>query len=632
MADSLPISLYRQEIVDTVQANQVTIIKAETGAGKSTQVPQFLLECASKVIVTQPRRLAAASIARRVAKEMGCGLGETVGYRTSMDRHDSESTRILFCTDGLEIVSEILGGNTPEGILVVDEVHEWNMNIEMLLAWVRHQIQNGVPYKLVLMSATIEHELLAQYFGDAAVIQVPGRMFPVTEQRPGKNVIEDAASLLRKGRNVLIFQPGKSEIKRTVLVLRNMHLDAEIFPLHAEMSLVDQMPCFLSYRRPKCIIATNIAQTSLTIPDIDAVVDSGLERRVESIEGIEGLYTRPIALADREQRKGRAGRTKPGIYIDACPADISDRRPFPSAEITRLPADKLVLQLSMVGLKAGELQFFHQPTVQHLERATSMLVQLGCLTHEGVLTDIGARVARLPTSPRFGRMLVEAETRRVLPEMINLVALMEAGNITNGKEFNRSSIDFETTWSDAFVQLAAYESAANLEIAQLEGKGIDSWAFTDVREHRQRLRAALRNVIGHWSYKHGSQKDVAASLYTGLVDHMYKRALIKGYKDKEGNLRELPKGSVVADADLVFGIPWNLQVSSEFGPKTRRLLTMATRVEVTLLKEVASHLITEKEIGDPNARGYRRARTFQLYFNGILLGEETRRAPEGAGT
>jgi len=372
-------------------------------------------------------------------------------------------------------------------------------------------------------------------------------------------------------------------------------------------------------------VATNIAQTSLTIPDIDAVIDCGMERRVESIEGIEGLYTRPVSLADREQRKGRAGRTKPGVYIDACPAEMSDRRLFPRAEISRLPADRLVLQLRIVGIKAEEVKFFHQPTPEHLERAKASLVQLGCLSKDGELNEIGAQVGKLPTSPRFGRMLVEAERRKVLPAIITLVSLMEAGDITNGKDFDRSKAGKEMTWSDALVQLAAYESTANLHLDDLEREGIDTWTFTDVREHRQRLRVALRNVFGHWSYAHGSHKDVAASLCVGLVDHLYKKALIRGYKDGGGNLRELPKGSVVADAEFVFGLPWNLQGKSEFGPKTRRLITMATRVDLQLLRQIAPHLITEVEAGDLKAKGHLRLRTFRVYFNGIFLCEEQKR-------
>lgn len=624
MNKSLPILEYREEIIATVKSHSVLIIKAETGAGKSTQVPQFLLECASKVIVTQPRRLTAMSIAQWVAQEMDSTLGTIVGYRTALEHLDSPATQLLFCTDGLELVREILGQRMPEGVLVIDEVHEWNTNIELLVAWVRYQLQRGVPYKLVLMSATVEAELLANYFGGAAIIEVPGRTFPITERRSKKGVVGDTVALLRDGHNVLVFQPGKADIKRTISELVEMDLNTEILPLHAEMSYEEQQACFKSYSRPKCIVATNVAQTSITIPDIDAVVDSGLERRAEYVDGVEGLYIRPISLADREQRKGRAGRTKPGIYIDVCPADPAKRTARPEVDITRLPVDKMLLQLAHMGIDMEELVFFHQPATERLKQARDLLFCLGCVDRWGALTPTGHTIASLPVSTRWGRMLVEAKKRRVLPDVITLVSIMMHGGVTNAKKRGWKPRGSSGSWSDVFSQLAAFESARKMPLEKLEAYGVDPRSFADVIETKRRLSTLSWVEVKH-TKSTGRVEDVVCSVYAGFTDCLYKKSVVHGYKDKEGNCRDLPEGSVVVGAKWVVGLPWNLQVKTDFGPKTLELLTMATRVDQAMLLEVAPHLVAVKEKPGSQEKGDRRVRPMQIFFNDVLLAEELKR-------
>jgi ATP-dependent helicase HrpA len=586
MRQDLPISSYEDEILRAVKYNRVVIIKAETGAGKSTQVPQFLLKLKGvpRVVVTQPRRIAATSIAQRVAEEMKCEIGGIVGYRTSLDRKDSDKTQLLFCTDGLELVRELFGDSPREGILVIDEVHEWNLNIEILVAWARHQLKKGAEYRVVIMSATIDASALVEFFGgDAALVEVPGRMYPVTERNRSKDIAVSTGELLKEGHNVLVFQPGKAEIQRTISTLRRMDVDAEVFPLHSEMSLMDQMPCFLQYPRPKCIVATNVAQTSITIPDIDAVVDSGLERHAEYVDGVEGLYIRPISLADRKQRKGRAGRTKPGIYVDFCPTATPDRQMFSKAEVLCLPLEKVILQLAKAGMRIEDLKFYHQPIEKHIQEAKDTLLAMGCVDRSGVLTLIGARVASLPVSARFGRMLVEAEKRKVLSQMIILVSIMEQGGITRDKGSGNEKV---SVWSDAFVQMAAFVKASRLPFDYLEQHGIDASAFAEAQQTSRRLQTVLKHGVAI-KPSVNTEKEVVCSLYAGLVDRVYKKSLVKGYKDSAGNLRNLPDGSVVANAERVVGLPWNLQVRSELGPKTLRLITMATRVDDKLFAQVA---------------------------------------------
>ena len=208
---SLPIFDFKDRILESIRENSVVIITAETGAGKSTQVPQFLIEDGYQVVVTQPRRLAARTVAERVAEEVGCEIGGLVGYRTAFERADSIDTRCLFCTDGLQLVRELTGTGRAQ-VLVIDEVHEWNLNIETLVAWTRKKILDSWSIKVVLMSATLESEKLAKFFGEnVPVIDVPGRIFPVEEKFSSSSyIISNVKTLVNEGRNVLVFQPQRS--------------------------------------------------------------------------------------------------------------------------------------------------------------------------------------------------------------------------------------------------------------------------------------------------------------------------------------------------------------------------------------------------------------------------------------
>ncbi|TSC68292.1 MAG: hypothetical protein G01um101456_694, partial [Parcubacteria group bacterium Gr01-1014_56] len=229
-----------------------------------------------------------------------------------------------------------------------------------------------------------------------------------------------------------------------------------------------------------------------------------------------------------------------------------------------------------------------------------------------------------PVSARWGRMLVEAEERRVLPDVITLVSIMEQGRITNRKSNGWKKNAQISNWSDAFVQLAAYEVALGLSPDQLEEHGIEPKAFTEAREQRHRLYATPQSAL-KVRRSTGQEKDIVCSIYAGLADCLYKKSVVQGYKDKSGGTRDLPPDSVVAGAQWVIGLPWNLQVRTDFGPKTLRLITMATRVDPDLLKEVAPHLVLVEEKKSAEVAG-RRVKKVQIYFNGMLLTEEQKRA------
>lgn len=624
-SQALPVAEYRQEILATVARSAVTIITAETGAGKSTQVPQYLLAEGYDLVVTQPRRLAARSVAARVAEEMGSEIGSTIGWKVGGGQgENSPATRCLFCTDGLALVRELMGQN--KGILVLDEVHEWNENMEVLVAWARRQIEEGVDFKVVLMSATLEAEKLSAYFNDAPVISVPGRLYPVETQRPANRLEQDVAELLRQGRNVLVFQPGKREIEETISALKQMKVEAEILPLHGQLEPAEQRRCFQAYDRPKCVVSTNVAQTSVTIPDIDAVVDSGLERRVELVDGVEGLYLKPVSRADAEQRRGRAGRTKPGIYIDHCGA--STRSDFPVAEILRRRLDQTVLRLAVAGFDMEAMEFFHQPPKSDIADARRALVALGCMDAAANVTPVGRLVNRLPVSVHLGRMLVEAEKLGVVDDVLTIAAVMEQGGITAKGNGWRDLCPVEQE-SDVMAQLAVYNAAAAMRKDDLRRYDIHVKSYFRAKEIRRNLANALRGKVRRFASS-GEREAVLRSVCAGMVDHLYRNTGY-GWRNGDDVKRELAKESVVRSATWVVGLPWDLQVKTRRGGMiTLRLIRMVTRVDPAWLTEVAPQLAEARPGLNPTYSPEKDVvvSTTETFFNGQKVGEAVVDDPE----
>ncbi|HEY4489471.1 MAG TPA: helicase-related protein [Candidatus Paceibacterota bacterium] len=593
----LPIDALRSTIEQAVQSHRVVVIQTKTGSGKSTRVPQYLLQFADRVVVTQPRRIAAATIAKRVAEEMDVELGTTVGYRTGTGSKATDNTRLLYCTDGLEVLRQLFDGETRENaIVVIDEAHEWSLNLELLIAWFKYRMDQGLNIRLVILSATIEAKLLTSYFDDVEVISAAGHTFSITDISSKGGVVESARMLLDQECNVLVFMPGKVEIRRVVARLRKERPRAIVLPLYADLSLEEQEACFASYDFPKCVVATNVAQTSITIPDIDAVVDSGIERRPEMVDCVEGLYVRPISLADREQRRGRGGRVRPGVYVDCCPTPIAERRMFSLPAIRTQGLEGLVLQLAYAGLAPEDLVFFHRPEPDRIDSARRTLQKLRCLDASNQVTEIGRRVASIPLSVRYARMVVETYEEEgghnyVDTDTLMLAVILEEGGVLTGKSDawkERAPVFPPGGDSDAYAELAAFRAARSMSDVVRERFGIDDLACERVLDSYRRVRRGLRNrgLHLHRAQSNVLQRAVAA----GLADQVYQRSLVgKAYKrvGSTSTPRHLPSTSVVKDATLIVGMPWSFQVMTGLGPQTKRFIRAATEVTPELLRRVS---------------------------------------------
>ncbi|MBI2551443.1 ATP-dependent RNA helicase [Candidatus Uhrbacteria bacterium] len=638
---TLPVLLYGEEIVRMVLNHRALLITAATGAGKSTQVPQLLARAGYRVIVTQPRRLAARTLAQRVAQEMKSRLGAVVGFHTAEERVASAATDVLFCTDGLQLVRELSGAGQTGGktVLVLDEVHEWNLNMEVLIAWTKSRIAAGDDLRVVIMSATLDAERLAAYFGGVPVIDVPGRLFPVERSSASsRDLVATAVRLGREGRNVLVFQPGKKEIEDTVSsISKELGSSALVLPLHGQLEPHEQQLCFdpPPSGKVKVVVSTNVAQTSVTISDIDAVVDSGVERRIELVDGIEGLYLKPISRADCEQRAGRAGRCKPGVYVLCSDTHLSERPEFPRAEILRSRLDQMVLRLAVQGFDATTLEFFHQPDAATLAAAKKSLIALGAMSSDGQVTKIGRKMAKLPVSVQYARMLIEAERLGVVESVATIAACLEAGEI-RARDGSWKQLTMESK-SDLLAILDVFNAGKAVKggggaskVDVLREQGIFTKDFFRAGEIRGKLldavRGSVRSESKRFASKDEERKAILLACVSGMVDHLYSNQGGGEYRNGSAGTRQLARETVVTGRpDWLVGLPFDISGKGARGRSfTLHLVGSASAVDPSMLLEVAPQLGEVKTGLSPRFDAQKDVvvSTTQTYFNGQKIKEE----------
>lgn len=613
LIEDLPIADYRQQILDAVDANQVTILTAETGAGKSTQVPQFLAEDGYvKVIVTQPRILAARNLSRRVREEWAIKTGQdpdkVIGYRTAHERDDDPGTSILYCTDGLQLVRELTGSGVSERqILVLDEVHEWNENMEVLVAWAKKRCQEDSHFKVLIMSATIETDNLAEYFSTTAVINVPGRSFEV-KKRQGTDLIKEILDQIKyKQSNMLVFLPGKAEIETVANAIKAQAAERRVpvLPLHSQLDVEDQQKVFRSYDSGKVILSTNIAQTSITIDDVDVVIDSGLERRSEVRNGVEGLFIAQISQADCLQRAGRAGRTKPGEYIlapleDMPCKELAERNAYPVPEILRKHIDRLTLRLANVGIDIEELEFYHDPRLGAIRRAKQTLRSLGALTDQHEVTRIGRLMEQFPVESSYARMLVEAQqySKELQRKLAAVIAIQEVGGIVKGgTRYTGWKRLVKQAKSDLVAQYEVFLALPGIIPDEYDELGIIGKNVDKAREVMGRLHHDLGLDDGELSPVDDAERDdLLRCIVAGQIDQLWivddtGEAVHLMQKAK----RELSSSSVVVGARLIAGTPFDLQIPTQSGSlETLHLVQGVTKVEAKWLMSLAPDIFKSR--------------------------------------
>ncbi len=438
--ESLPITARADDIVKLIRENQVVVIAGETGSGKTTQLPKLCLAAgrgeAGMIGCTQPRRLAARSVARRVAEELGTQLGDQVGFQVRFTDQVSEQSLIKFMTDGI-LLAETQGDPwlSAYDTIIIDEAHERSLNIDFLLGYLKRLALKRPELKIIVTSATIDTARFAEHFDGAPVVSVEGRAYPVEVrwrsldelaarrgQRAGdmqQGSAEHVAAVLDEishddpRGDVLIFMPGEREIRDAHLLLsRRQYRETEILPLYARLSAGDQDRVFKPGTKRRVVLATNVAETSLTVPRIRYVVDSGQARvkRYSQRSQLERLHVEPISQAAADQRKGRCGRVGPGIcYRLYDEADYASRAAFADPELLRSSLANVILR--MLSLQLGEVDefpFLEAPDPRVVADGYRRLAEISAIDEQRRLTAIGRMLARLPIDVQLARMLVEA--------------------------------------------------------------------------------------------------------------------------------------------------------------------------------------------------------------------------------
>lgn len=454
--ESLPITARAEEIVELIRKHQVVVIAGETGSGKTTQLPKLCLAAgrgeAGMIGCTQPRRLAARSVARRVAEELATPLGEQVGFQVRFNDQVSERTLVKFMTDGI-LLAETQGDPwlSAYDTIIIDEAHERSLNIDFLLGYLKRLAVKRPSLKIIVTSATIDTERFAEHFSGAPIVSVEGRTYPVEVrwrsvddvaarrgQRAGdlqQGGADHVAAVLDEithddpRGDVLIFLPGEREIRDAHLLLsRRQYRETEVMPLYARLSAGDQDRVFKPGNKRRVVLATNVAETSLTVPRIRYVIDSGQARvkRYSQRSQLERLHVEPISRAAADQRKGRCGRVGPGIcYRLYDEADYESRAAYTDPELLRSSLANVILR--MLALQLGEVDefpFLEAPDPRVVADGYRRLAEISAIDDARRLTPIGRTVAKLPIDVQLARMLVEAQQLQSLREVLAIVSFL----------------------------------------------------------------------------------------------------------------------------------------------------------------------------------------------------------------
>ena len=449
LATGLPVSEAGERIRELIASHQVVIVAGETGSGKTTQLPKICLQAgmgkSGMIGHTQPRRIAARTVAQRIAQETGAQLGREVGFAVRFSDQTRDETLVKVMTDGL-LLAEIRHDRFLEkyDAIIVDEAHERSLNIDFLLGFLYRLTQKRRDLKVIVTSATIDVARFSAYFGNAPVVEVGGRTFPVDMEYRGQvdeddnqliNVLEEIdAKPLSKARDVLAFFSGEREIFDAAKRLRRHFADRfEILPLYARLSAADQRRVFTqSAARRRIVLATNVAETSLTVPNIGYVIDTGLARvaRYSYRSKLQRLPIEPISQASANQRAGRCGRIAPGIcYRLFDESDFQSRPEFTDAEIRRVNLASVVLQMQALGL--GDIYrfpFIDPPEHKAIKDAVRLLEELQAIA-SGKLTPLGRKMARMPVDPRLAAMLLASGEQGCLAQMLVIVSALAVQDV-----------------------------------------------------------------------------------------------------------------------------------------------------------------------------------------------------------
>ena len=650
----LPVSQLRGELAAAIAAHQVVVVAGETGSGKTTQLPKICLELGRGVRGTightQPRRLAARTVAERIAEELGSQLGGAVGYSVRFTDQVSDRTLVKLMTDGI-LLAEIQRDRRllRYDTLILDEAHERSLNIDFLLGYLRQLLPRRPDLKLIVTSATIEPERFAAHFSGAPIVEVSGRTYPVeiryrplevpaeadssddpddpdhevvrVEPRDQTEAIIDALEELsaEPPGDVLVFLSGEREIRDTAEAIRGVYRgNIEVLPLYARLPTAEQHRVFkpnTSRLIRRVVLATNVAETSLTVPGIRYVIDPGTARisRYSRRTKVQRLPIEAISQASAAQRAGRSGRTAPGVCIRLySEQDFQGRPRYTDPEILRTNLASVILQMAALALgDVADFPFLDPPDRRSINDGVQVLQELGAFDTGGAITDIGRRLAQLPVDPRLGRMILQADTEGCLPEVLVLAAALsipdprerpaereEAARQKHARFADESSdfMSYLNLWRYLLGQRKAMSGNAFRRMCREE-----FLHYLRIREW-QDLTGQLRGIaagIGLRAARDGGVEPadparVHAALVAGLLSHIGLR---------EGESREYLGARnarfVLAPGSVLTKRPPRWIMVADLVETSRLYGRIAARIEPDTVERVAGHLV-QRSYSEPH--------------------------------
>ncbi|HEU5038965.1 MAG TPA: ATP-dependent RNA helicase HrpA, partial [Nocardioides sp.] len=542
----LPVTQRREDIAAALRDHQVVIVAGETGSGKTTQLPKICLELGrgttGLIGHTQPRRIAARSVAERIASELRTELGDLVGYQVRFTDRTSRQSRVKLMTDGI-LLAELQRDRQLRkyDTIIIDEAHERSLNIDFLLGYLKRLLPRRPDLKLIITSATIDVDRFAKHF-DAPVVEVSGRTYPVEiryrplmelpeEDDEGEAVVRDQTEaivdavkeLSAEGPgDVLVFLPGEREIRDTADALKDLPR-TEIVPLYSRLSAAEQHQVFQPHTGRRVVLATNVAETSLTVPGIRYVVDTGVARisRYSVRTKVQRLPIEPISQASANQRSGRCGRVEAGIAIRLYSEEDFESRPeFTDPEILRTNLASVILQMASLGLgDMARFPFVEPPDRRNVTAGVQLLEELGALrvstgSTDGQLTKVGRRLARLPIDPRLARMILEAERLGCVREVIVIAAALSL--------------------QDPRERPAEMQAQADQQHARFKADGSDFLTWLNL-----------------WRYLKEQQRELSSSAFRRMCKREFLNYLrVREWQDFESQLRQVCK-----EMDIQVGRP-----------------------------------------------------------------------------
>ena len=616
----LPVCESREEIHEAIKKHQIVLVCGETGSGKTTQLPKICLQAGrginGTIGHTQPRRLAARAVATRLAEELRSPLGHLVGYQTRFQQQLSENNLVKIMTDGI-LLAEIQQDRwlNRYDTIIIDEAHERSLNIDFLLGYLKRLLKKRRDLKLIITSATIDADRIARHFDNAPIIEVSGKTYPVEIRYSSPLDEEDEAGnlpsqidsaideLQAEGRgDVLVFLPGEREIHETYRALRHRRDRFDLLPLYARLPASEQQKIFHPGGRARIILTTNVAETSLTVPGIRYVVDTGLARisRYSWRTKVQRLPTEKISQASANQRAGRCGRTAPGICIRLyTEEDFVQRTEFTDPEIMRTNLASVILQMS--AQKLGDIEqfpFIDKPDPRLIRDGFRLLHELQAMDEKRQLLQLGRTLARLPIDPRFGRMLLAANLLGCVAEVLTIVSALTIRDPRERPHDKQQAADekherFNDVRSDfiTIVNLWQYLEEQNETLSQSRMRKLCQKEFFSYRRwrewrdlHRQ-IKLALQDQGIKLNQQPADYDQIHQALLSGLLDHVGFREEKQQYLGARNRKMYIFPGSGIGSK-----LPKWL-VAAEISETTKLYARTVASIQPQWVERIGAHLL-----------------------------------------